>query len=369
MDRVTYQEHRDPVEVFNLSVEGVPHFFAGGVLTHNCTAYKKYGTRRWKFLRPLAEKTPFLWMLTGTPAVQYPLDAFGQVKLMYQHWDMSETRFKMATMVQINKYRWVPLDDSQDTIYAVMQPAIKVAKRDVLKDLPPVMHSTRDVEMTAEQKAAMKELRKQAIAEVGNSTITAVHAAAMRVKLVQIASGVVYDDNRNEVQVDYKDRFDELCEIVTQVRDEAPKTGPIGGKFIVLAAFTHTVERLAKDLAAAGLRVAMLHGGVSLSRRTEIVRQFQETRDIDGVIAIPDVMSHGLTLTAANTTVWFTPIDKAEVALQANNRMDRPGQIQHMHIIRLCGCEAERVMYDAMDRRFDYHTDLVSRYKDFVDAL
>ena len=367
--RVTHQEHRDPVEVFNLTVEGVPHFFAADVLTHNCTAYKKYGTRRWKFIRPLAEKVPFLWMLTGTPAVQYPLDAFGQVKLMYQHWDMSETRFKMATMVQHSKYRWVPLDDSQDTIYAVMQPAIKVAKRDVLKDLPPVMHSTRDVEMTAEQKAAMKELRKQAMAEIGHATISAVHAAAMRIKLVQIASGVVYDDDRNEVQVDYKDRFEELCNIVTQARDEAPKTGPIGGKFIVLAAFTHTVERLAKDLADAGLRVAVLHGGVSLSRRTEIVRQFQETRDLDGVVAIPDVMSHGLTLTAANTTVWFTPIDKAEVALQANNRMDRPGQIQHMHIYRLCGCEAERIMYDAMDRRFDYHTDLVGRYKDFVDAL
>ena len=339
------------------------------IVIDESTGYKKYGTRRWKFIRPLAEKVPFLWMLTGTPAVQYPLDAFGQVKLMYQHWDMSETRFKMATMMQHSKYRWVPLDDSQDTIYAVMQPAIKVAKRDVLKDLPPVMHSTRDVEMTAEQKAAMKELRKQAIAEVGSATISAVHAAAMRIKLVQIASGVVYDDNRNEVQVDYKDRFEELCSIVTQVRDEAPKTGPVGGKFIVLAAFTHTVERLAKDLTDAGLRVAVLHGGVSLSRRTEVVRQFQETRDLDGVVAIPDVMSHGLTLTAANTTVWFTPIDKAEVALQANNRMDRPGQRQHMHIYRLCGCEAERVMYDAMDRRFDYHTDLVSRYKDFVDAL
>lgn len=367
--RVAHQEHRDPVEVFNLTVEGVPHFFAADVLTHNCTAYKKYGTRRWKFVRPLAERVPFLWMLTGTPAVQYPVDAFGQTKLMYQHWDMSETRFKNETMVQINKYRWVPLDNSIETIYAVMQPAIKVAKRDVLKDLPPLVHSTRDVELTAEQKRAMQELRKQAIADIGVATVSAVHAAAMRIKLVQIASGVVYDDERNEVQVDFKPRIDELIDITTQVRNEAPRSGPVGGKFIVLAAFTHTVERIAKALEAAGLRVAVLHGGVSLGRRTEVVDRFQETHDLDGIVAIPDVMSHGLTLTAANTMVWFTPIDKAEVALQANNRMDRPGQVQHMHIIRLCGCEAERIMYERMDERFEYHGDLVGRYQEFVDAL
>ena len=339
------------------------------IIIDESTAYKKYGTRRWKFVRPLAERVPFLWMLTGTPAVQYPVDAFGQTKLMYQHWDMSETRFKNETMVQINKYRWVPLDNSIETIYAVMQPAIKVAKRDVLKDLPPLVHSTRDVELTAEQKSAMQELRKQAIADIGVATISAVHAAAMRIKLVQIASGVVYDDERNEVQVDFKPRIDELIDIATQVRNEAPRSGPVGGKFIVLAAFTHTVERIAKALEAAGLRVAVLHGGVSLGRRTEVVDRFQETHDLDGIVAIPDVMSHGLTLTAANTMVWFTPIDKAEVALQANNRMDRPGQVQHMHIIRLCGCEAERIMYERMDERFEYHGDLVGRYQEFVDAL
>lgn len=339
------------------------------IVVDESTSLKKYGTRRWKFMRPLAEKARYLWMLTGTPAVQYPVDAFGQVKMVYQHWDMSESRFKSMTMEQHSKYRWVPLATAAQTVYDVMQPAIRVAKRDVLKDLPPVTLSTREVELTKAQRDAMRELRKAAMLTVGGTTISAVHAAALRTKLVQIASGVVYDDERNEVQIDFAPRAKELVDVVAQVRNEAPRRGPVGGKVIVLCAFTHTVERVASILKEAGFNFGVMHGGTSLARRTEMVREFQESHELDGIVAIPDVMSHGLTLTAANTTVWFTPIDKAEVALQANNRMDRPGQIQNMHIIRLSGCAAEELMYQRLDKRFDSHHDLVSLYKEFVDAL
>lgn len=369
--RVSCPEHDGPVEVFNLTVARVPHFFAGGVLTHNCTAYKKYGTRRWKFMRPLVAEAARCWMLTGTPSVQYPLDAYGQVKLMYQDdWPVTESAFKSMTMIQHSKYRWVPMDDAASTVHEAMQPAIVVHKRDVLQDLPPVTHSTRTVELSAEQKRLMKELRKEAIVEAQcGAVISAVHAAALRTKLLQVASGVVYDDNRQVVDIEFPDRINELVDIVEQVRAQDDGTGPPAHKVIVVCAFTHTVDRVHAELQKRGFNFGKLYGDVSLTRREKILTSMETTREFDGIVAHPEVLSHGVTLISCTTTVMFTPFDKAEVALQVQNRMDRPGQKHPMQIIRLSGCAAEDLLYERMDMRFDFHSDVVHKYGEFVDVL
>ena len=340
------------------------------IVIDESSAYKAYGTRRWKFLRPLVAGAARCWMLTGTPAVQYPLDAFGQVKLMYQDaWDMSESRFKMMTMVQHSKYRWVPLDGAEETVHEAMQPAIVIHKRDVLADLPPVTFSMRQVDLSAEQKRLMKELRKAAMVEMNGTTVSAVHAAALRTKLLQLASGSVYDDNGSVIDIDAKDRINEVVELCQQVRAQDDGRGPPAHKLMIVCAFTHTVERVQRELNAHGLKFGILHGGVSLKQREKILNSMQNDRELDGVVVQPEVVSHGVTLTSCTTTVFFTPFDKAEVALQVQNRMDRPGQKHPMQIIKLSGCPAEDLMYERLDKRIDFHQDVVSQYSDFVQAL
>lgn len=341
------------------------------IVIDESTSYKKYGTRRWKFMRPLVAAAARCWMLTGTPSVQYPLDAYGQVKLMYQDaWPVTESAFKSMTMIQHSKYRWVPMDDAASTVHEAMQPAIVVHKRDVLQDLPPVTHSTRTVELSAEQKRLMKELRKEAIVEAQcGAVISAVHAAALRTKLLQVASGVVYDDNRQVVDIEFPDRINELVDIVEQVRAQDDGTGPPAHKVIIVCAFTHTVDRVHAELQKRGFNFGKLYGDVSLSRREKILVSMETTREFDGIVAHPEVLSHGVTLISCTTTVMFTPFDKAEVALQVQNRMDRPGQKHPMQIIRLSGCPAEDLLYERMDMRFDFHSDVVHKYGEFVDAL
>jgi SNF2 family DNA or RNA helicase len=341
------------------------------IVIDESTQYKKYATRRWKFARPLVAAASRCWMLTGTPSVQYPLDAFGQCKLMYQaDWAMTESQFKMLTMQQFGKYRWVPLESAVDTIHECLQPAMVIHKRDVLLDLPPITTTQREVELTPEQKRLMRDLRKDAQAQATSGVqISAVHQAALRTKILQIASGTVYDDNDNIHEVDCKPRMDELLEIVRQVRAQDNGTGKPEHKVIVIAAFTHTVDKVAAELNKAGFNFAVMYGAVSLKQRERILDSMEATREYDGVVAYPTVLSHGVTLTSCTTTVFFTPFDKAEEAIQVQNRMDRQGQKQPMQIIQLSGCAAEDLLYERMHQRIEFHKEVVGSYSQFVDVL
>jgi SNF2 family DNA or RNA helicase len=62
-------------------------------------------------------------------------------------------------------------------------------------------------------------------------------------------------------------------------------------------------------------------------------------------------MAHGLTLTAAATIVWYGPIDQAEIYTQANGRINRPGQLRSMHIIRLAATPVERAIFARLDNK------------------
>jgi SNF2 family DNA or RNA helicase len=202
--------------------------------------------------------------------------------------------------------------------------------------------------------------------------ITSVHTAALRIKIIQIASGTVLDEGGSAHHVDYAPRFAELLREVRNARalDQDPQQPP-WNKVLVLCAFRETVERVAEDLRKAGLKAVAVHSGVSLHQRNAWLSKsaFNETREVEVVVAIPETLSHGLTLTAANLTVWFTPADKAEVILQAENRMDRPGQKNPMQILRLAGCDVERRIFSRHFDRMETHNDFLSMYTQMVAAL
>ena len=69
--------------------------------------------------------------------------------------------------------------------------------------------------------------------------------------------------------------------------------------------------------------------------------------------AHPECMSHGLTLTAADTIVWFGPVTKLETYEQANARITRIGQVHKQQIIKLVGTPAERMVYRRLEDKHE----------------
>jgi SNF2 family DNA or RNA helicase len=80
----------------------------------------------------------------------------------------------------------------------------------------------------------------------------------------------------------------------------------------------------------------------------------------------PQAASHGVTLTAADTIVFWSPVMSVETYLQCVARIDRVGQKNKMTVIHLQGSEVEKRMYTMLQGKVDMHTQLVDLYKEEI---
>jgi SNF2 family DNA or RNA helicase len=153
-------------------------------------------------------------------------------------------------------------------------------------------------------------------------------------KLTQIACGVAYASNGEDVVLPASNRLEVVKEIIEQS----------GGKVIVFVPFRSALERVAEFIGETW-DVSIIHGGVTKRNRDEIFRGFQQEKSPHVIVAQPGTMSHGLTLTAASTIIWFAPIHSNEQFNQAIARITRPGQKLNQLIVMIEGTEIERRIY------------------------
>jgi len=281
------------------------------------------------------------WGLTGTPIPNNPTDAWAQCKLLVpEKVPAYFQRFKDQVMRQINQFLWVPRANALDVVEDAMQPAIRFS-RDECVDLPPCTYQVRQVELTPPQKKAYKEMLVKLKTEIDNGEVLAVNEAVKAQKLIQIACGALYGDDREVLEVDAKPRM----AVVNEVIEDA------GSKVIVFVPFVSVVETVSKYLREAGHTVECIHGGVSKNERDRIFTAFQKTDTPRVLVAQPAAMSHGLTLTAASTIIWYAPITSNDTFVQANGRITRPSQRYNQLIVMIEGTDIERRYYDRLQRK------------------
>ena len=332
---------------------------AGGfdlIVVDEASAYKNVQTDRWKDLRDLTKVIKGLWMLTGTPAAQSPADAYGLAKLVNPNGvPQFFSMFRDSVMLKMGMYRWIPKPTAQHTVHKALQPAIRFEKADCL-DLPPVTFVDRDAPLTPQQLKYYRILKKQMLIEASGEEITAVNAAVQINKLLQIAGGAVYSDNGEIIEFDVSNRLN----VVQEVIEESSH------KVLVFVPFTHTIELLQKHLAKSNITCDVINGSVSVNKRADIVRQFQDSPDPKVLIIQPKAASHGLTLTAANTIIWYAPCTSVETYLQANARIDRPGQVNNMTVVHINGSPVETRMYSMLKGNIDNHQKVIDLYKQII---
>ena len=116
-------------------------------------------------------------------------------------------------------------------------------------------------------------------------------------------------------------------------------------KVIVFSPFKSATAGISALLGAEKIDFATVTGDTPQRERTEIFNAFQNSGKYRVLNAHPECMSHGLTLTAADTIIWFGPVSKLETYEQANARITRVGQLHKQQIIRMVGTPAERALY------------------------
>lgn len=324
------------------------------IVIDEANAYKTATTTRWKTLNRILRPNTWLWMLTGTPASQSPLDAYGLAKLVNpSNTPRSFSLYRDQVMHKVTNFKWTPKVNAEQTVNMLLQPAIRFTKEQCL-DLPDLLYTTREVSLTPQQQKYYERMRKTMAMEAAGEEVTAVNAAAKLNKLLQISCGATYSDNGEVVAFDISSRLSVLKEVIEESTH----------KILVFAPFRHAIEILHEELRKDGYTADVIHGGVSLGQRTEIFRKFQETPDPRILIIQPQAASHGVTLHAANTVVWWAPITSYETYAQANARIHRAGQQNKCLVVRLQGSPVEEKLYKALSSKEEAQCNLMDLYKE-----
>lgn len=317
------------------------------VILDEVAIYRNASTERWKAADAVCNKQAArrVWGLTGSPIPNAPTDAWAQCRLVVPangNVPKYFGKFRDAVMKQVTQFKWIPREDALETVRQAMSPSIRFALDDMI-DLPEQMFMERDVELTAEQKKAYKEMLSRLKTEYEGGQVLAVNEAVKANKLLQIALGAAYTTGDDAVILPSRPRVEAVEEIIEESE----------GKVIIFVPFTVALENLAADLRKDLFdgdehAVAIVHGGTKKSERDEIFGSFQNQEYPRVIVANPGTMSHGLTLTAATTIVWYAPCHSNETYEQACARVRRPGQKKTTVIVHIAGSDVERRIYERL---------------------
>jgi len=327
------------------------------VVVDEANAYKTVSTKRWKVLNSVIKPSTWIWMLTGTPASQSPTDAYGLAKIINPTGvPRFFGAFRDMVMQKITEFKYVPRPQSESIVHNALQPAIRFTKEECL-DLPEITYTTRDIPLTPQQHKYYEHIRKHMVATAAGEEITTVNAAANLNKLLQISCGAAYSDSGEVVVFDSSSRMAALKEVI----DEASH------KVIVFVPYKHSIHIINEELTKSGYACEIINGDVSVNKRTEIFAKFQTEENPRVLIIQPQAASHGVTLTAANVVVYWSPVMSVETYLQCNARPHRAGQRNPVTIIHLQGSPAERRMYDMLEAKIDVHSRVIDLYKNLLE--
>lgn len=316
------------------------------IVVDEVASFRNTSTAKWKALNRIINghaktgvaRKPWAWGLTGTPLPNDPTDAYGQCKLIVPtSTPQFFGAFREQVMFRRGPFEWVPKPDALATVSRAMQPSIRFSREECI-ELPPTTYIDRDVPMTPEQSRLYADMLSRMKTEYEGGKLDAINKAVLVNKLLQICLGTAYGKDGN-ITIPAGPRVQETLELIEQSE----------GKVIVFAPLTGAVHALAKVI---GERypTAVITGETPAAERNRIFGDFQNDRHLHVIVANPGTMSHGLTLTAASTIVWFGPAS-AEIYQQANMRIVRPGQKRNTLIARLISSRIEEKRYANLDGR------------------
>ncbi len=321
-------------------------------------AYRNANARS-KLMLKFAERMKFVWGMTGSPMPNEPTDVWMQCKIITPHTvPKYRTHARDMLMTKQGEYLWLPKHDAVERAYSWMQPAVRFTLDDVV-ELPDLVTRYVNVPLGPTQQKTYLAVAREFMAMVGQNQITADNAAAAMNKLLQISGGYVYAGGVT-VTLDAEARRQVLFDLIREAT----------GKVLVFCPFRYMVNGLAEILNQTPetdpdhISHAVIHGDVAPGMRNTIFDAFQNTPQFKVILAHPGCMAHGLTLTAADTIIWYCPITSLEIYEQANARIRRVGQKHRQQVIHLQGTPVERRVYALLKKKAKVQDMLLSLFAD-----
>jgi len=290
------------------------------------TTIKNPTAKRTKNILTLGNLASYRRILTGSPVTKSPLDLYTQCMFLdKKHLGLDSYysyRARYAHMVKRNfGGRQVQIVDSYrrlDELAGKLDSfSYRVLKEDCL-DLPPKVFTTRTVELSDEQKEQYVMMKKAAIAEHKGKLMSSATALTTLLRLHQITCGTFKADDGTVTPIK-NNRITALMDCVEEIE----------GKAIIWATYREDIKNIVAALKKAYGEASTVeyHGGVDATLRQDNIAQFQQVKGPTRFfVGNPQTGGYGITLTAANTVIYYSNNYDLEKRLQSEDRAHRIGQ-------------------------------------------
>lgn len=303
-----------------------PKFFErfSDLIIDESTAFKHHTSKRSKAVAKIVKYFPVRRLMTATPNPNSITDIWHQAFLLDggKRLGPSFYAFRNATCIptqngpSANMLKWTDREGAEVAVTGLLTDITIRHRLEDCTDIPPNHEYVRKYFMDALQNAQYRKLEATSILAIKERTVNAVNGAVLYNKLLQVASGAVYDDSGGYSVID-TGRYELVLDLVEERRQS-----------IVFFNWEHQRKLLVEEAKKRGISFEVIDGeNRNIDAKNEIVRNFQ--KGFYRVLFIhPQSGAHGLTLTAAKSTIWASPTYNLEHYHQGKKRIHRAGQTE-----------------------------------------
>jgi SNF2 family DNA or RNA helicase len=289
------------------------------------TTIKTPTAKRTKNIIGLGKLSKYRRIMTGSPVTKNPLDLYTQCEFLdpylldFASYYAFRNRYaEMTTMnvrgrsIQVVK-EFRHLDELADSLKSF---SYRVLKKDCL-DLPPKNWTKRYISLTKEQEKIYEQMKKHALAMLNGKVTTTVTVLTQLMRLQQITCGhfVADDGTTQEVK---NNRITELMDVLNETE----------GKAIIWGHWQRDIQNIVNEIEKAHGpgSVVSYYGLTPQDKRQDNIRKFQSDPKCRFLVGTPSTGGYGITLTAANTIIYYSNGYDLEKRLQSEDRAHRIGQ-------------------------------------------
>ena len=288
---------------------------------------KTHDAAQSKAMHQLGDKARYKLILSGTPVQNEAVDIFSQYRFLDPTifgMNFYAFRGRYCVMGGFNRKQIVQYRDLDTLIKKEHSIAYRVTKEEAL-DLPEQTFENRYITLSKKERNIYDKLRRDSFAELdGGGTITATTVLTKLLRLQQFTGGFLVEDDAAKPQLVSRGKLDALADILLDYVVEGKK------KLVIFARFIPEVMeiiKLANDIAGKhGIQTVAIYGDIKKELRGDIVQQFQTDPATMVFVGQIDTAGTGITLTAADTCVYYSENFNYATYEQSLSRIHRIGQ-------------------------------------------
>ena len=307
--------------------EALEEFDADMIIADESQRIKTHDAAQSKAMHKLGDKARYKLILSGTPIQNAAIDIWSQYRFLDPTvfgMNFYAFRGRYCVMGGFNRKQIVQYRDLDTLIRKEHSIAYRVTKEEAL-DLPEQTFQNRYITLDKKERNLYDRLRRDSVAELTDGgTITATTVLTKLLRLQQLTGGFLVEDDADRPQLVSTGKLDALADILRDYVIEGKK------KLVIFARFipeVHAIEKLCEDtLKPEKMKAVAIYGDIKKEDRGDIVKQFQTDPATMVFIGQIDTAGTGITLTAADTCVYYSVNFNYATYSQSLSRIHRIGQ-------------------------------------------